>query len=193
MFFLELITKKNIIKNCNILRNTEFKESRYTSGGLTWGQKGRLPPPDFFPLPYFENLTPVKISSHRFTHYLLWDLKNLPPLNFKLSPPLITPYRTVPNRTEPKRQFSKIPLHLNVTFFTHRDMQRYIEKFAIRSIVALNCNGKDHRYTYQDRYYRYRTLKNIALRATLQESLQFWSRVTRTVIVFYKLYQHRYK
>ena len=49
---------------------------------------GRLPPPDFFSLSYFENLTSVKISSHGFTHYLLWSLKNLPPLNFKLSPPL---------------------------------------------------------------------------------------------------------
>ena len=26
---IKLITKANIINNCNILRNTEFKESRY--------------------------------------------------------------------------------------------------------------------------------------------------------------------
>ena len=28
------------------------------------------------------------------------------------------------------RYFAKIPLHLNVTLFTHRDMQRCIEKYA---------------------------------------------------------------
>ena len=49
-----------------------------------------------------------------------------------------------------------MPLHLNVTFLTHRDMQRYIEKYAVTSIVTLNCNGKDHRYIYRYRYYRYR-------------------------------------
>ena len=56
-----------------------------------------------------------------------------------------------------------MPLLLNVTFLTHRDMQRYIEKYAVTSIVTLNCNGKDHRYIYCYRYYRYRTLKNKAL------------------------------
>ena len=85
----------------------------------------------------------------------------------------------------PYRYFAKIPLHLNVTLFTHRDMQRYIEKYAVTSIVTLNCNGKDHRYTYRYRYYRYRTLKNKALRAPLQASLQFWSRVTGIVTIFY--------
>ena len=44
--------------------------------------------------------------------------------------------------TVPYRYFAKIPLHLNVTLFTHRDMQRYIEKYAVTSIVTLNCNGK---------------------------------------------------
>ena len=68
-------------------------------------------------------------------------------------------------------------------------MQRYIEKYAVTSIVTLNCNGKDHRYIYRYRYYRYRTLKNKALQA----SLQFWSRVTGSVTVFYKRYLHRYK
>ena len=49
---------------------------------------------------------------------------------------------TVPYRTASKRYFSKTPLHLNVTLFTHRNMQRYIEKYAVTSIVTLNCNGK---------------------------------------------------
>ncbi len=49
---------------------------------------------------------------------------------------------TVPHRTAPKRYFSKMPLHLNVTFLTHRNMQRYIEKYAVTSIVTLNCSGK---------------------------------------------------
>jgi hypothetical protein len=68
---------------------------------------------------------------------------------------------TVPYRTAPKRYVSKMPLHLNVTFLTHRDMQRYIEKYAVTSIVTLNCNGKDNRYTYRYRYYRYRMQKKI--------------------------------
>ncbi len=38
---------------------------------------------------------------------------------------------TVPHRTAPKRYFEKMPLHLNVTFLTHRNMQRYIEKYAV--------------------------------------------------------------
>ena len=62
---------------------------------------------------------------------------------------------TVPYRTAPKRYFSKMPLHLNVTLSTRRNMQRYIEKYAVASIVTLNYTGKDYRY----RYYRYRTLK----------------------------------
>jgi hypothetical protein len=58
-----------------------------------------------------------------------------------------------------------MPLHLNVTFLTHRNMQRYIEKYAVTSIVTLNCNGKDHlRY----RYYRYRMLNNKALQVPWQ-------------------------
>jgi hypothetical protein len=56
-----------------------------------------------------------------------------------------------------------MPLHLNVTFLTHRNMQRYIEKYAVTSIVTLNCTGKDHRYTY-----RYRMLKNKALQGPWQ-------------------------
>jgi hypothetical protein len=66
---------------------------------------------------------------------------------------------SAPHRTAPKRYFAKMPLHLNVTFLTHRTMQRYIEKYAVTSIVTLNCNGKDHRYTNRYRYYRYRILK----------------------------------
>ncbi len=61
-----------------------------------------------------------------------------------------------------------MPLHLNVTFLTHRNMQRYIEKYAVTSIVKLNCNGKDHRYTYRYRYYRYRMLNNKALQGPWQ-------------------------
>ena len=55
-----------------------------------------------------------------------------------------------------------------MTLFTHRDMQRYIEKYAVTSIVTLNCNGKDHRYIYRYRYYRYRMLKNKALQGPWQ-------------------------
>ena len=72
-----------------------------------------------------------------------------------------------------------------MTFFTHRDMQRYIEKYAVTSIVTLNWNGKYDRYTNRYRYYRYHTIKKKAFR---QESLQFWLRVTGTFTVFYKRY-----
>jgi hypothetical protein len=61
-----------------------------------------------------------------------------------------------------------MPLHLNVTFLTHRAMQRYFEKYAVTSIVTLNCNGKDHRYTNRYLYYRYRILKNKALKSPWQ-------------------------
>ena len=56
--------------------------------------------------------------------------------------PSASQHRTVP---VPKRYLSKIPLHLNVTLFTHRDAffyPRYIEKYAVTSIVTLNFNGK---------------------------------------------------
>ena len=68
-------------------------------------------------------------------------------------------------------------------------MQRYIEKYAVTSIVTLNCNGKFDRHTDRYRYFHYRTIKNNALRAMLQ----FWSRVTGIVTVFYKRHRHRYK
>ena len=58
------------------------------SGGLTWGQKGRLPPLFFLFAPFLKTLPRLKLPLLAFTHYLLWGLKNLPPLNFKLSPPL---------------------------------------------------------------------------------------------------------
>ena len=61
-----------------------------------------------------------------------------------------------------------MPLHLNVTFLTHRSLQRYIEKYAVTSNVTSNCNGKDHRYTYRYSYYRYRMLKNKALQGPWQ-------------------------
>ena len=60
------------------------------------------------------------------------------PYKFDIHPTSVTvPYRTVPNR-----HFSKIPVLLKVKFFAHRCMQRYIEKYAVTSIVTLNCNGK---------------------------------------------------
>ena len=90
-------------------------------------------------------------------------------LKYSISIEFIPPaHRTVPHRTAPKRYFAKMPLHLNVTFLTHRTMQRYIEKYAVTSIVTLNCNGKDHRYTNRYRYYRYRILKNKALQRPWQ-------------------------
>jgi hypothetical protein len=45
-------------------------------------------------------------------------------------------------------------------------MQRYIEKYAVTSIVTLNSNGKYDRHTNRYRYYRYRIL-NEALRVPL--------------------------
>ena len=89
------------------------------------------------------------------------------------------PTRIVPYRTETLLFKNTITFKREV-FLTHRDMQRYIEKYAVTPIVTLICNGKYGCYTYGYRYYRYRTLKNIELRATLQASLQFWSRITRT-------------
>ena len=53
-------------------------------------------------------------------------------------------------------------------FFARRCMQRYIEKYAVTSIVTLNCNGKDHGYIYRYRFYRYRMLKNKALQGPWQ-------------------------
>ena len=54
------------------------------------GAKGSFapPPPCFFYLPLFENLTSVKIASYGFYTLLLMGFKNLTPLNFKISPPL---------------------------------------------------------------------------------------------------------
>ena len=75
--------------------------------------------------------------------------------------PLASPYRTATNH-----HFSKIPVLLKVTFFAHRCMQRYLEKYAVTSIVTLICKGKFDRYTDRYRYYHYRTLKNNASRAS---------------------------
>ena len=50
------------------------------------------------------------------------------------------PYRTATHRTAPKRNFSKMPLHLNVTFLTHRNMQRYIEKYAVVTTVKVTLD-----------------------------------------------------
>ena len=76
-----------------------------------------------------------------------------------------------------------------MTFFAHRCMQRYIEKYAVASNVTLDSNGKYDRHTNRYHYNHYRTIKNNALR----EPLQIWSRVTVIVTVFYKRYWHRYK
>ena len=52
-------------------------------------------------------------------------------------------YRIYPTSvTVPNRHFSKIPVLLKVTFFVHRCMQRYIEKYTVTSIVTLNSHGK---------------------------------------------------
>ena len=61
-------------------------------------------------------------------------------------------------------------------------MQRYIEKYAVTSIVTLNCNGKDHRYTYRYRYYRYRLLyeryyryfSSLLIKYFLMELVKYW-------------------
>ena len=51
-------------------------------------------------------------------------------------------------RTAPYRHFLEIPLLLKVTFFTHRCMERNVEKYTITSTDKLNPNGKYgfHRY-----------------------------------------------
>ena len=54
------------------------------------------------------------------------------------------------------RHFSKLQIHLKVTFFTHRWIQNYIEKYAVSSIVILDCNGKYNSHTNQwRRYHRF--------------------------------------
>ena len=51
--------------------------------------KGAFAPPVFFICPFLKTLPRLKLPLLAFTHYPLWGLKNLPPLNFKLSPPLV--------------------------------------------------------------------------------------------------------
>ena len=41
------------------------------SGGLTWGQKGRLPPLFFLFAPFLKTLPRLKLPLMAFTHYLL--------------------------------------------------------------------------------------------------------------------------
>ena len=90
-------------------------------------------------------------------------------------------HRTVPNRTLPHRT-------ANVTFFAHRCIQRYIEKYAVTSIVTINYNAKFDCHTNRHSYYHYRTLNNNAS----PESLQFFLSVTSTVtnIVTHFFYRH---
>ena len=52
------------------------------------GVKGAFALLFFFICPFLKTLLRLKLSLLAFTYYLLWGLKNLPPLNFKLSPPL---------------------------------------------------------------------------------------------------------
>ena len=75
-------------------------------------------------------------------------------------------------------------------------MPNYIEKYAVTSIVTLDCNGKDNRYTHRYRYYHYRTIENNALRASLQflepEPLQYFISVTGIVTNNVTHYSYRY-
>jgi hypothetical protein len=57
-------------------------------------------------------------------------------LIYSISISVTAPYRTW------TFLFKNAIVHLNVTFFTHCEMQRYIEKYALKSIVTLNCNEK---------------------------------------------------
>ena len=54
---------KNNYENCVIFKG--YSTVVKVRGGLTWGQKGRLPPLFFF-FALFENLTSVKIASYGF-------------------------------------------------------------------------------------------------------------------------------
>ncbi len=74
---------------------------------------------------------------------------------------------TVTYRTVPKRCFSKIPGHLKVTFFSHRDMHFYIKKYAATLIVPLNCSGKYTVTPYVTVIIVTACLKNIGLRISL--------------------------
>ena len=59
-------------------------------------------------------------------------------------------------------------LVLNATI-THRCMQRYIDKYAVKSIDTLNCNGKKPIFTRTVTVITITTsLKNKALRTSLQ-------------------------
>ena len=62
---------------------------------------------------------------------------------------------TVPYRNVQYRYFPKIPLHLNVTLFyppQHATLHSKNNN-SVTSIATLNCNGKDHRYTYRYKTY----------------------------------------
>ena len=62
--------------------------------------------------------------------------------------PLASPYRTVPNRTEPS--FFKNTSTFKSDVFTHRCIEKYT--------VTLDCNGKFDRHTARYSYCYYRML-----------------------------------
>ena len=75
-------------------------------------------------------------------------------------------YRIYPiSVTVPYRYFAKIPIHLKVTFLPTSAGNVTLKNTP--SIVSLNCNGKYDHHINRYRYYRYRTLKNKALRGLL--------------------------
>ncbi len=54
--------------------------------------------------------------------------------------PTSAPHRTAPHRTQTLICKNAVTFKRDV--LTHRTMQRYIEKYAVISIVTLNCNGE---------------------------------------------------
>ena len=64
-------------------------------------------------------------------------------------------------------------LLLKVTFFAHRCKQRYIEKYAVTSIVTLDCNGKFDRHTNRYRYYYYVIIYRAVMEITVGVTLCF--------------------
>ena len=89
--FLKWILKYISYFSCHILliRNKyEMSLTVHSVAALHGGKRGDCPPCFFLFAPFLKTLPRLKLPLMAFTHYLLWGLKNLPPLNFKLSPPL---------------------------------------------------------------------------------------------------------